>query len=68
MQVRLQDDEGAMAYGRTVLRKVSSGDEDQALLQDALSLLGYDDPVTSPCSYLLATKVQIFCHPSLPCA
>lgn len=46
-----------MSYGRTVLVKVASGEADQDLLQDALSLLGYDDPAASPCSYLLGRKV-----------
>ena len=56
-QVRQRDDEAAMAFGRSVLVKAASTGEDQELLQDALSLLGYNDPASSPCGNLLGTKV-----------
>ena len=46
-----------MAFGRSVLVKAASTGEDQELLQDALSLLGYNDPASSPCGNLLGTKV-----------
>lgn len=58
-QVRQRDDEGAMVFGRTVLVKAATTGEDQELLQDALSLLGYDDPASSPCGNLLGTKVSL---------
>ncbi|BDA41395.1 Ran-binding protein 9 [Coccomyxa sp. Obi] len=56
--VRQRDDEGAMVFGRTVLVKAATTGEDQELLQDALSLLGYDDPASSPCGNLLGTKAR----------
>ncbi|KAK9909014.1 hypothetical protein WJX75_006058 [Coccomyxa subellipsoidea] len=56
--VRQRDDEAAMAFGRSVLVKAASTGEDQELLQDALSLLGYNDPASSPCGNLLGTKVR----------
>lgn len=46
-----------MVFGRTVLVKAATTGEDQELLQDALSLLGYDDPASSPCGNLLGAKV-----------
>lgn len=46
-----------MAFGRAVLVREARSDEDADLLQDALSLLGYDDPATSPCGNLLSVKV-----------
>ena len=58
-QVRVRDDEGAMAFGRAVLVREARSDEDMELLQDALSLLGYDDPATSPCGNLLGVKVPL---------
>ena len=51
-----------MAFGRAVLVREARSDEDADLLQDALSLLGYDDPATSPCGNLLGVKVP----PSAP--
>ena len=59
MQIRARDDEGAMAYGRAVLVHAIAGPEDAELLQDALSLLGYEDPSTSPCGALLGAKVPV---------
>ncbi len=57
LQVRQRDDEAAMTFGRTVLKKAANSGEDQELLQDALSLLGYNDPAASPCGSLLGSKV-----------
>ncbi|EIE25153.1 SPRY-domain-containing protein [Coccomyxa subellipsoidea C-169] len=56
--VRQRDDEGAVKFGSTVLKKSAATGEDQELLQDALSLLGYNDPASSPCGSLLGTKVR----------
>ena len=57
VQVRLKDDEGAMAFGSLVLVKAAETDEDRELLEDALSLLGYEDPASSPCGSLLSARV-----------
>ena len=55
--MRQRDDEGAVKFGSTVLKKSAATGEDEELLQDALSLLGYNDPASSPCGNLLGTKV-----------
>ena len=57
-KVRARDDEGAMGYGRAVLVRAVAGPEDAELLQDALSLLGYEDPAASPCGALLSARVR----------
>jgi hypothetical protein len=68
-QVRARDDEGAMGYGRAVLVRAVAGPEDAELLQDALSLLGYEDPAASPCGALLSSRVRWLCmHAGLSCA
>ncbi|KAK9834310.1 hypothetical protein WJX81_005519 [Elliptochloris bilobata] len=56
--VRARDDEGAMRYGRSVLSGAAASDQDQELLQDALSLLAYEEPEASPCGELLGAKAR----------
>ena len=48
-----------MAFGRAVLVREAGGDADAELLQDALSLLGYDEPASSPCGALLSAKARL---------
>jgi hypothetical protein len=43
----------ALAYGRAQLGPVPKAAEDEELLSDALSLLAYADPSSSPCGHLL---------------
>lgn len=45
--------EAALAYGRAELGPGSKDEQDEELLSDALSLLAYADPATSPCGHLL---------------
>ena len=49
MQVQAKDDNGAMHFARDILVRAVKTDGDYQELQDALSLMGYDDPTTSPC-------------------
>ncbi len=45
--------EAALAYGRSELGPCTQTSSDEELLADALSLLAYDEPATSPCGQLL---------------
>ncbi len=67
-QVRLKQDEAAMAYGRAELSKAAISSADQEDLQDALSLLAYDMPETSPCGSLLGQSHRTHLASSLTAA
>ena len=67
-QVRLKQDEAAMAYGRAELSKAATSSADQEDLQDALSLLAYDVPETSPCGHLLGQSHRAYLASSLNAA
>lgn len=57
--VRLKDDKGAVVFGRATLSTASKTPADHELLQDALSLIAYDDPQSSPQGYLLGESYKI---------
>ena len=57
-QVREKDDNGAMHFARDILVRAVKTDMDYQELQDALSLMGYDDPATSPCGQMMSQHVS----------
>ena len=59
MQVRLKDDKGAVTFGRSILSTASKTSADHELLQDALSLIAYDEPQSSPQGYLLGERHRL---------
>jgi len=58
-QVRIKDDKGAVVFGRSTLSTASKTSADHELLQDALSLIAYDEPQSSPQGYLLADSYKM---------
>ena len=63
-QVRAKDDHGAMHFARDILVRAAKTDVDYQELQDALSLMGYDDPAASPCGQMMSQHVSA-CSPIL---
>lgn len=63
-QVRAKDDHGAMHFARDILVRAAKTDVDYQELQDALSLMGYDDPAASPCGQMMSQHVST-CSPIL---
>ena len=59
MQVRLKDDKDAVIFGRSTLSTASKTSADHELLQDALSLIAYDQPQSSPQGYLLGESHRL---------
>lgn len=57
-QVRGKDDDGAMHFARDILVRAAKTDSDYEELQNALSLMGYDDPQSSPCGMMMSEQVQ----------
>ncbi len=60
VQVRAKDDNGAMHFARDILVRAVKTDMDYQELQDALSLMGYDDPTTSPCGQMMSQHVRTY--------
>ena len=58
MQIRAGKDLKAIQYGSTILASVKVTEADQDLLQEAVTLLGYTDPLLSPSSHLLSSAHQ----------
>ena len=58
-QVRIKDDKGAVVFGRSTLSTASKTSADHELLQDALSLIAYDEPQSSPQGYLLGDSYKM---------
>lgn len=52
--VRAGKDLEAIEYARSVLRNAASSKQDNELLEEAVTLLGYDQPAASPVGQLLA--------------
>ena len=59
LQVRVKDDKGAVVFGRSTLSTVTKASADHELLQDALSLIAYDEPHSSPQGYLLGEQHKL---------
>lgn len=57
--VRIKDDKGAVVFGRSTLSTASKTSADHELLQDALSLIAYDEPQSSPQGYLLGDSYKM---------
>ncbi|KAL3132475.1 hypothetical protein ABBQ32_009024 [Trebouxia sp. C0010 RCD-2024] len=57
--VRVKDDTGAVVFGRSSLSTASNTSADHELLQDALSLIAYDEPQSSPQGYLLGDQHKL---------
>lgn len=57
--VRVKDDKGAVIFGRSSLSTASNTSADHELLQDALSLIAYDEPHSSPQGYLLGEQHKL---------
>ena len=57
--MRLKDDNGAVIFGRSTLSTASKTSADHELLQDALSLIAYDKPHSSPQGYLLGEQHKL---------
>ena len=47
-----------MHFARDILVRAVKTDSDYQELQDALSLMGYDDPSTSPCGQMMSQQVH----------
>ena len=47
-----------MHFARDILVRAVKTDSDYTELQDALSLMGYDDPSTSPCGRMMSQQVH----------
>ena len=47
-----------MHFARDILVRAVKTDMDYQELQDALSLMGYDDPTTSPCGQMMSQHVS----------
>lgn len=57
--MRVKDDKGAVIFGRSSLSTASNTSADHELLQDALSLIAYDEPHSSPQGYLLGEQHKL---------
>ena len=57
--MRLKDDKGAVIFGRSTLSIADKSSDDHELLQDALSLIAYDQPHSSPQGYLLGEQHKL---------
>ena len=57
--MRVKDDKGAVTFGRSILSTASKTSADHELLQDALSLIAYDEPHSSPQGYLLGESYKM---------
>ena len=57
--MRLKDDKGAVIFGRSTLSTANKSSADHELLQDALSLIAYDEPHSSPQGYLLGEQHKL---------
>lgn len=57
--MRLKDDKGAVVFGRSTLSTADKSSADHELLQDALSLIAYDQPHSSPQGYLLGEQHKL---------
>lgn len=57
--MRVKDDKGAVVFGRSSLSTASNTSADHELLQDALSLIAYDEPQSSPQGYLLGDQHKL---------
>lgn len=56
-QVRARDDEGCIAFIRDILRRAAVTENDKAALQDAVCLMGYTNPVSSPYGQMMSQQV-----------
>ena len=61
VQVRARDDMGAISFGTDILKRAVKSRDDQELLMDALSLMGYTDATKAPCGQMMGQQVR-------PCA
>lgn len=57
LQVRARDDEGCIAFIRDILRRATVTENDKAALQDAVCLMGYADPMSSPYGQMMSQQV-----------
>ena len=57
LQVRARDDEGCIAFIRDILRRAVVTENDKAALQDAVCLMGYANPVSSPYGQMMSQQV-----------
>ena len=53
---------GAISFGHDILKRAVKSKDDQELLMDALSLMGYEDATTAPCGKMMGQQVI----PSVP--
>ena len=51
-----------MHFARDILVRAVQTDGDYQELQDALSLMGYDDPTSSPCGQMMSQQVHACSH------
>lgn len=59
MQVRAGSDLEAIQYASTILPTAKNTAADSELLQEAVTLLGYSDPLLSPSGHLLKPAHQV---------
>ena len=52
---------GAISFGTDILKRAVKSRDDQELLMDALSLMGYTDATKAPCGQMMGQQVR-------PCA
>ncbi len=60
LQVRARDDEGCIAFIRDILRRAAVTENDNTVLQDAVCLMGYTDPMSSPYGQMMSQQVTLY--------
>ncbi|CAK0783650.1 hypothetical protein CVIRNUC_006849 [Coccomyxa viridis] len=56
--VRARDDMGAISFGTDILKRAVKSRDDQELLMDALSLMGYTDATKAPCGQMMGQQAR----------
>ena len=50
---------GAISFGTDILKRAVKSRDDQELLMDALSLMGYTDATKAPCGQMMGQQVPL---------